>query len=733
MNLPGGYAGLRRTLVTTVTDYAFTKGLLLVAAVASTVALGAYSGNLSAGVSGAVGVFLVSICDLPGNKADHLANMLLGLFLSVGNLMVIQFSLSNEYLNLVVLPVLVFLTAYLSALGKRASLVSFSGLLALVLAYAFPATGADIFRGGLYVGLGGLWFILLNVTVHAPRYRRYRLTLLNDMLRLTADYLELRSRQLQAADPNDLWPELMRKHNAINEIRKVLTDYFLGQSPRRDTLGRQSREGVLYVELVDLVELGAAVPARQMINPDPTLTADLSSVLDAVAAGLRRVARKSEHFRSKKPAVLDERLRAIALFLRSGAKNLDTEDLHYAYLVYDNLEKQVAKLRAIEKLGDASGEIPHALYTRRARARLRMARDPLATLREHLSKDSPVFRHCVRLALVMVVGYGVGRFLSVQNVYWIMLTVVVIMRPTYVQSRERSVQRTVGTLMGAVLAGGIVTLTDDPVVYAVVGATSMPFVFLYLERNYRLAAFFVTLNLVFTYALLRPDAYTVIAYRVVDTLIGAALAFTASRLLWPAWDSEAIAGPIAQAIAGNAEYLREEATLFSQREEDTLAYRVARREAFVKLGELDAAYVRVLQEPGRKRLSDDQLRRLVTVNHRILSVVAWMGTYLQYHAGSMAPAFVSGEITGLSDRLAACLRSVVVMDAPAAVPEKPLIGDVEGVPLATAEEDLRHRQTFLCECRQLQSLITELEVSLVPLRSLRNDPKPENRPDNGTK
>ena len=725
MQVSGAPPGFRRTVTTTLTSYAFTKGLLLVGAVASCVAVGVHFGNVAAGVSGAVGVFLTTICDLPGNKVDHLANMLLGLLLAVGNLMLIQLTLANEYLNLALLPVLVFATAYVSVLGKRASLVSFSGLLALVLAYAFPATGADILRGGGYVGLGGLWFILLNVAVHSPRYRRYRLGLLNDALELTADYLELRSRQLRAADPNDLWPDLIRKHNAISEIRKVLTDYFLGQSPRRDTLGEQSREGILYLELVDLVELGAAVPVRPECNPDPALTDELGSVLEAVAAGLRRVARRSEHFRSGEPAALDGRLEAIALLLRSGAKTMDAGQLHYAYLVYDNLEKQVAKLRAIEALGDASGEMTHALFTRRARARLRMARPPLATLRQQLSPDSPLFRHCVRLALVMVVGYGVGRLLSVQNVYWIMLTVVVIMRPTYVQSRERSVQRTVGTLLGALVAGGVVSLTDNPTIYAVVGATAMPFVFLYLERNYRLAAFFVTLNLVFTYALLKPDAYTVIAYRVVDTLIGAALAFTASRLLWPAWDSRSIAGPIAQAIKGTAGYLREEATLISRHEEDTLAYRVARREAFVNLGELDAAYVRVLQEPGRKRLAPDTLRRLVTLNHRILSVVAWMGTYLQYHADGIAPAFVSGQITALSDRLTAYSPSVTATGEPSAPAETP--------PITEADDDLHHLVTFQRECRHLRMLMDELDEALRALRSLGNGQKLEYRPDNGIK
>ncbi len=364
---------IQRRSIDLVKNYNFTKGLLIVLSIISVITVCSYVADLATGVSGAVGIFLVSICDLPGNKVHHLKNMLYGLLLAMTNLVLIQLSLGNFYLNLAVMPVLVVCTAYLSVFGKRASLVSFSGLLALVLAYAFPKTGWDIALGAVYVALGGLWFILLNILVHPLRYRRYRLGLLNDGIRLTADYLRQKSRQLTAADPDQLWPELINTHNQINEIRKVLTDYFLNQSPDRDSLGKQSREGVLYLELVDLVELGTAVPVR----PESTAPAAaapthaLAEVLESIAEALRCVAWKSRNFRSSTPEDLGPRLASVAQLLHAADNPMTADERNYVYMLYDNLEKQVTKLRSIERFADTREPVTHALFTREAKSRLR--------------------------------------------------------------------------------------------------------------------------------------------------------------------------------------------------------------------------------------------------------------------------------------------------------------------------------------------------------------------------
>ncbi|PHK97930.1 FUSC family protein [Neolewinella marina] len=704
---------LKRRIVGLAKDYAFSKGVFTVLAALSIFLLAQALAGLNTAISCAVGVLLVSLCDLPGHKVDHLKTMVYGVLLAAVNMSFIHLVLGAGELHAVVLPVLVFTTAYLSVFGKRAGLVSFSGLMAIVLAYAFPRSGWDILVNAGLLCLGGLWFILLNLVIHPYRYKRYRVGLLNECIQLTADYLHLKSRQLTAPDPDALWPELIRTHNQINEIRKVLTDYFLGQSPKRDSLGKQSREGVLYLDLVDLVELGAAVPVRPEARLAAGPTAELAGVLQRVSTALRRVALKSRNFVSPYPDNLSGELATISRELRLTDGRLpDSPTAHYLYILCDNLEKQIGKLRSIERLADTRGLVNHAVFSREAKSRLRtrLGTD-WSLLRKHLSKDSPIFRHAVRLSVVVLLGYLFGRYFALQNAYWIILTVVVIMRPNYVQSKDRSVQRTVGTLAGAAVAAAVVFVTDSPVAYALIGTASMPFFFTYLDRDFRISAFFVTLNLVFLYALLHPDAYAVIAYRVVDTIIGATLAFGASRLLWPAWESRSIHKLVARALDSSSDYLLEESNLYLDRKDDSLAYRIARRHAFVCLGELDDSYGRAVREPSHKRLAPERLSRIVAHHHQVLSSIAYLGTYLQYHAVSVPHAHFSTLIRDLSNRLLACrtLLEDIPYDGPSS---EPVDTSAALAYFAEGGGATREKRLFLNEYEYLRSCIGHLRESL---------------------
>ncbi len=47
-----------------------------------------------------------------------------------------------------------------------------------------------------------------------------------------------------------------------------------------------------------------------------------------------------------------------------------------------------------------------------------------------------------------------------QNPYWIILTIIVIMRPSYGLTKTRTKDRIIGTLIGAVLASGLVFIIN---------------------------------------------------------------------------------------------------------------------------------------------------------------------------------------------------------------------------------------------------------------------------------
>jgi uncharacterized membrane protein YccC len=49
-----------------------------------------------------------------------------------------------------------------------------------------------------------------------------------------------------------------------------------------------------------------------------------------------------------------------------------------------------------------------------------------------------MFRHSLRLTIAIVFAYLLGFIFDIQNTYWILLTVIVIMRPSYGLTKERS-------------------------------------------------------------------------------------------------------------------------------------------------------------------------------------------------------------------------------------------------------------------------------------------------------
>jgi uncharacterized membrane protein YccC len=78
---------------------------------------------------------------------------------------------------------------------------------------------------------------------------------------------------------------------------------------------------------------------------------------------------------------------------------------------------------------------------------------PLAAVWRH---DAPPLRHAVRAALAIGVAYGIGFALPWgTHDYWILLTVVVVLRGSLAQTLERRNSRVAGTLLGCLLAAAL--------------------------------------------------------------------------------------------------------------------------------------------------------------------------------------------------------------------------------------------------------------------------------------
>jgi uncharacterized membrane protein YccC len=306
------------------------------------------------------------------------------------------------------------------------------------------------------------------------------------------------------------------------------------------------------------------------------------------------------------------------------------------YLMLQNFmeyqEKQFKKLKQIKRLlGNATSMETEFIDRKDAKRFVEPQNFDLKLLIRNFSFKSPIFRHSLRLSATIMMGYIIGSLFPFQNPYWILLTIIVIMRPSYGLTKSRAKDRIIGTFIGAVIATGMVFFIQNNYVYGAFGVASLVIAFSLAQKNSKVSAVFITLSVVFIYAILSPDILSVIKFRLLDTVVGAVMAYAAIYWLWPTWESVEIKESIAKSLEANRNFLKEITTYYQKKGAIPISYTLARKGAFVETSNLNSAFQRMAQEPKSKQNEMDKNYELVVLNHTFLASLASLSTFIQHH------------------------------------------------------------------------------------------------------
>jgi uncharacterized membrane protein YccC len=171
--------------------------------------------------------------------------------------------------------------------------------------------------------------------------------------------------------------------------------------------------------------------------------------------------------------------------------------------------------------------------------------EPRPPLRERLSavvdrlsgKSALIFT--VRLMACVGVAGVMTEILPLARSYWVILTVVIVLKPDFGSVFVRAIQRGIGTVLGAVL--GAVILVVVPygpwllLPFAILAAL-LPYG---RSRNYGLLAVFLTPLVVLLIDLLTRATWYLALDRLVDTLLGCAIALLVGYAPWPSsWHAD---------------------------------------------------------------------------------------------------------------------------------------------------------------------------------------------------
>ncbi|HLV14207.1 MAG TPA: FUSC family membrane protein [Xanthomarina sp.] len=644
----------------------FSKAVLIGIAVTIPILIGIFFNQLDIGLAICFGAFWSSPSDVSG-KRHHKIN---GILFSALLIMIVSFIGGylqfKIWLTVPVLGLLTFGISFISVYGFRASLISFSGLLALVLSFAHTSDVLEIYEYAVLIGVGGVWYLLLTLLWGYINPKAQTEELFATTFNLTAEFLETRG-QLLGPQTNrdelqtkllDLQSELVDKHASLREIL-VHT---------RKQTGRSNYKGkrlLVFVQLVEMLETAVANPVKYdkmdaLLEKHPNYIAGFQKLIFEMALQLRTIpgARNNVAKLPKNKHLLEcfKQVEAQINVLKSETKTSDYE----SYLMLQNLleyqEKQFQKLKRIKwLLGNPNVDDLEFIDARELK-RFIVAQDydPKLLVR-NLSLQSNIFKHSLRLAVTLMIGYVIGTVFAFQNPYWILLTIIVIMRPSYGLTKTRSKDRIIGTLIGGVIATGVVFLIQNPIAYGVLGVLSLVVAFSMVQRNYKASATFITLSVVFIYAILQPDVLSVIQYRIIDTVLGAGLSFFAMLWLWPAWSFSEINENIETSVEANRGFLNQIIKLYQDKGHVTTSYKVSRKKAFLETSNLNSAFQRMAQEPKSKQKNLDKIYELVELNHTFLSSLASLSSYIQHNPTTKASEMFKEATSKIDNNLSLVL------------------------------------------------------------------------------
>ena len=247
-------------------------------------------------------------------------------------------------------------------------------------------------------------------------------------------------------------------------------------------------------------------------------------------------------------------------------------------------------------------------------------------LSHHFSPESALFRHAVRMSVVLCVGYAFIQITGMHHGYWILLTSLFVCQPNYNATRHRLALRILGTLAGVAL--GLPILYFVPSVEGQLILIVITGVLFFAFRNvqYAHATMFITLLVLLCFNLL-GEGFEVALPRVIDTLIGCAIAWAAVSFIWPDWRFRNLPRVLAQAVNANCRYLDAILEQYHQGRDNRLAYRIARRDAHNRDAELASVVSNMTREPRATAEIREVAFRLLCLNHTFTSYISALGAH----------------------------------------------------------------------------------------------------------
>jgi uncharacterized membrane protein (TIGR01666 family) len=580
------------------------------------------------GIAISLGALCVSIPDNPG-PIDHRRNaMLITLVLSI--IMAILTGIFAHYPWILAGFIFTscFVFSMLNVFGTRAASVGVSVLIILILGIDTKLPFIDTLKYAGLISAGGTWYFLLSIGNQSLRPYRPAEQTLGECVMDVATFIRIKAQFYDpGVDLNKNYGDLLDQQVVVNQHQENVRDIlFRTRKLLMDSSPTGRRLLLTFVDLIDLYEQTNATYYKynelheqygktDILPYFHQIIVQLAEELEHIGEGL--------HNHESTTAIHDFRPR-LAL-IKSKIDALGDSSINTLMLkrILVNLKNIATRIHRIYDYERAQTSLPESRSKELPRFVSRQFID-WNLFRENLTFSSSHFRHAARVSIVCMLAYVFTLTVSEgPHSYWILLTIIVILKPGFSLTKQRNIERVIGTVAGGLIGIAVLFFFEADTTRFAFLVLFMLLSYSFIRLKYVVSVLFMTpyILIVFSFTTNYNDA-VVTWERIIDTLIGAGAAFAASYFVFPSWESYQLKTSIVDMLAANVHYLQKVIERDSQHEESQSGYRLARKDLYVNTAHLTTAFQRMLSEPKSKQKQADTVYRFGVLNHQLSSYLA---------------------------------------------------------------------------------------------------------------
>jgi uncharacterized membrane protein (TIGR01666 family) len=660
-----------------VNSYYLAEGIRITVGITLPAIVLSYFHNLSAGIIVSIGAMCVSIPDNAGSILHRRNAMLICDALIFFVAICTGFATAFPAVLGVMIFIFCFLFAMIGVYGPRATAVGLAALFVMVLNIDRPQHGWPIIINAAYVLAGGIWYTVLSLSLYSFRPFKLAQQALGETIESTADYLRLRAIFYGQNYKRDIYDDLLdvqsRVHEKQNLVRELL---FRSRNISKESTDTGRVLVMVFLDIVDLFEkvitshqdytvLHQFFDGFDILQRFESVILLLSDKLNEIGVAVKRggVLRSDPGLGLRIRELKDyfEKFRD----LHRSAGNV--EGFISLRHILDNMEDIGDRIYSLENYAANENKIflPGEAALEYGQFAPHDHIEP-KLLFEHLTLTSDTFRHSIRLSVATLTGFFVSKFLPFSHSYWILLTIIVILKPAYGLSKKRNYHRLFGTIVGALFGFTILFFIKDKTAVFVLMILLMIGAYSFMRINYLVFVSLMTPYILLLFHLLNASNFrSVVTDRVIDTAIGSVIAFMANFFLLPSWEHERVTDHMSKMVADNLQYFLEVVAAFLQGGVSKNQYKIARKNAFVSLANLSDALNRMLSEPKSKQKMAREAHQFVVANHMLTANIATLSLFIQKPPSSEnRQVFAPVEVT-ISTRLQTALAHFLHAGMPA--------------------------------------------------------------------